>query len=98
MSYSTAATKHEEQPAVIHSSNTAAHSLHFLEAQAFWHCSKYHLGVVHETSAEALDLLIGSDCTEGDLPKALLVEGAVCDPAHHVSFPPDDGHGAVPPI
>lgn len=57
-----------------------------------------YLGVVHKTGAKAFDLLIGSDCTEGNLPKVLLVKGSVCDAAHHVSFPPDDGHRAMPPI
>ena len=57
-----------------------------------------HLGVVHEACAKALDLLIGSDCTEGNLPKALLVEGPIGDPAYHISFPPDNGHRAMPPI
>lgn len=57
-----------------------------------------YLGVVHETSAEAFDLLIGSDCTEGNLAKVLLVEGSICDAAHHISFPPDDGHRAMPAI
>ena len=33
-----------------------------------------HLGVVHEAGAKALDLLIGSHGTEGDLRKGLLVE------------------------
>lgn len=57
-----------------------------------------YLGVVHEASAEALDLFVGSDRTEGNLPKVLLVEGAVGDAPHHISFPPDDGHRAMPPI
>lgn len=62
------------------------------------HCKRGHLGVVHEASSKTLDLLISSDCTEGDLPEALFVEGAVCDPTNHVSFPPDDGHRAMSAI
>ena len=62
-----------------------------------WLALKY-LGVVHKASAKAFDLLIGSDCTEGNLAKVLLVEGSIRDAAHHVSFPPDDGHRAMPPI
>ena len=32
-----------------------------------------HLCVVHQARAETLDLLHGSDCAEGDLPKALRI-------------------------
>ena len=42
------------------------------------------LGVVHQARAKALDLLTGSDCAEGDLPKGLLVERAVGDSPHHI--------------
>ena len=59
---------------------------------------EWHLGVVHQACAKAFDLLIGSDCTKGDLPEMLLVERTVRDPTNHISFPSDDGHRAMPPI
>jgi len=58
----------------------------------------HYLGKVHEARAKALDLLIGSDCTEGNLPKALLMEGPVGDATHYVPPPPHNGYRAMPPV
>ena len=49
-----------------------------------WHMHRErHLGVVHEARAKALDLLIGSHSTEGNLCKCLIVEG----PARQQAYP-----------
>ena len=52
-------------------------------------CIEYAcLGEVHQASTKALDLLIGSDGTEGNFPKALLMEGPVRDATHNILFSP----------
>ena len=52
-------------------------------------CIEYAcLGEVHQASTKALDLLIGSDGTEGNFPKALLMEGPVRDATHNIPFSP----------
>ena len=73
---------------------------HRLLALSAWDVTldRAHLGEVHETCAKALDLLIGSHCTEGNLSKALLMEGAVSDATHNIALAPNDCHGAVPLI
>lgn len=43
-----------------------------------------HLGVIHQSCAKSLDLLVGSNSTKCNLPKTLLWKGAIRNPTHHL--------------